>query len=362
MIPYWILYAIPTAFALVTGPLDRRVGGHQRFWVLGYGVVIALMIGFRWNVGGDWGWEHHFFKLLQYADFDYAWSIIDPFYGVLIWLLADTGYNVWTLNLATGIIFAAGLVKLCRNEPHPWLAVAISIPYLVMVVGMGYARQSAALGVFMYALVALRNQRVGHYIALVLLAATMHKTAVLLLPLAILGSRVNKIVALLAVAPVFAAAFLYLVNDHVDNLVQSYIVAKYSSSGTLIRLTMNLVAALTYFLFRHRFQLTPIDRSILLTLSVVSILSIPLYWLIPSSTAVDRYALYCIPLQILVFGRLPLALGRDAGSYRAVVGLVLSCYGAALLTWLNYADTAYAWIPYRVFPSEFLTGLEAGPD
>ena len=35
-----------------------------------------------------------------------------------------------------------------RRQPMPWLGLLVAIPYLVIVVGMGYSRQAIALGLF----------------------------------------------------------------------------------------------------------------------------------------------------------------------------------------------------------------------
>ncbi len=40
----------------------------------------------------------------------------------------------------------SGLVQFCRKQPLPWLALAVAAPFIIIVVGMGYTRQSVALG------------------------------------------------------------------------------------------------------------------------------------------------------------------------------------------------------------------------
>ena len=66
---------------------------------------------------------------------------------------------------------------------------------------------------------------------------------------------------------------------------------------------------------------------------------------LPSSTAVDRLALYIMPLQIAVLSRLPLILGRRLGV------LIVVLYSVAIeFVWLNFATHARFWIPYQVYP------------
>jgi len=68
-----------------------------------------------------------------------------------------------------------------------------------------------------------------------------------------------------------------------------------------------------------------------------------------SSTAVDRIALYVIPLQLFVFSSLP-GLVRDRGTSTALILGVVAYSFAVQFVWLNYADNAMEWVPYRVYP------------
>ena len=69
----------------------------------------------------------------------------------------------------------------------------------------------------------------------------------------------------------------------------------------------------------------------------------------PSSTAVDRVALYFIPVPMYVFSRLPDALWR--GRHRlAVRGGVVAYYGLVMFVWLNFATHSKYWVPYQFYP------------
>jgi hypothetical protein len=66
----------------------------------------------------------------------------------------------------------------------------------------------------------------------------------------------------------------------------------------------------------------------------------------PSTTVVDRLALYTIPLQLFMGSRIPdLKLFRIDPRWLtlAVVGLA----AAVQLVWLVFAKTAFAWLPYQ---------------
>ena len=71
-----------------------------------------------------------------------------------------------------------------------------------------------------------------------------------------------------------------------------------------------------------------------------------------ASTAVDRMALYLIPLQIVVWARFPVLMqGRLKRT--SSIGIVIIYYAVVQFTWLVYATHAPYWVPYDnlLFPS-----------
>ena len=65
-----------------------------------------------------------------------------------------------------------------------------------------------------------------------------------------------------------------------------------------------------------------------------------------ASTAVDRIALYFIPIQMVVMARLPYLLRQRIPASTVITGIVFG-YALVLFVWLNYASHAGYWLPYR---------------
>ena len=248
MVTYWLMFLLPAMVALMTETQRTRAvagGGSETpvgAWIA-VGIVLTLLIGFRYEVGGDW---FNYFRNLDDvagAMLDEVMLMSDPGYQFLSWLSLEMDWDIFGVNLMAGAIFAIGLVVFCRSLPRPWLALAVAVPYLVIVVAMGYTRQGVALGLAMLGLVALGKKGTGWFVFWVLLAATFHKTAVLLLPLAALAAAHNRFVAvawgigfaclgLLAVPPGFCGRSLQELRRGGISVV-----------GAMIRLAMNLVPA-----------------------------------------------------------------------------------------------------------------------
>jgi hypothetical protein len=73
----------------------------------------------------------------------------------------------------------------------------------------------------------------------------------------------------------------------------------------------------------------------------------------PASTAVDRIALYMLPLQLVVFSYFPDVINRETvRDVTAPVAGVVLYYGLVQFVWLNFAAHAFAWLPYRFYPLE----------
>ena len=343
MLVYWLLFAYFAAGALVS----VRSGEQQPSLPLMVGAaLIALAIGLRYEVGGDWVPYQFLFSYARYADLDRLLELGDPGYQLLNWVAQSIGNDIWVVNLVCGVIFSWGLYRFCRVQPDSWLAFAVAIPYLVVVVGMGYSRQAVAIGILMAGLAAMaRGASVLKFTIYVGAAVLFHKTAVVVLPLVIFAGQRNRLLNILAgVAGTFLLYDLFLAES-LEGFVRNYIQTEYSSQGAAIRLVMNLVPAVIFLLLRKRLRFHPAEERIWFSFSLASLLMPLLLFVVPSSTVVDRLALYLIPMQIAVLPRVRYLL---AGQLAKV--LVIGYSALVLFVWLNYAAHAHAWVPYQFYP------------
>lgn len=350
MFPYWLLFGLPAFATLFEAGDWRRRRNVVNVAFLLVIALICLSIGLRYNVGGDWGSYLGYLDSAAYLDFHEIPTAGDPGYILVNWLTARAGGDIWLVNLVCAGLFCWGLLEFCRLQPRPWLALAVAVPYLVIVVAMGYTRQGVAIGLSMLGLVSLaRNGSTLRFVFWIVFAATFHKTAVLLIPIAALTSDRGRWWTIIWVAAAAVAAYYVLLADRVDALVYGYIESDYDSGGAVIRTAMNVLPAMLLLLFRNRFLLSPREKRIWLIVAAIAVATVPALILSPSSTAVDRLSLYLIPLQLVVLSRVPVAFGRSERTQRFLVLGVLIYSGLALFVWLNFASNAAAWLPYQFY-------------
>jgi hypothetical protein len=354
MWPYWLMFII---FALLavggkehrsnqkTGLRTARFTPRAVFiWLL-----LVIMIGLRFDVGGDWGNYLQSFSLMRGWPLETVLerSRFEPGYALVSYLSDLAGAGIYGVNLFCAVIFTTGLVIFCRTLPYPELAIAAATPYVIIVVAMGYTRQSVALGFEMLGLVALARRSFVWFIIWIALGVTFHKTAAVLIPLVGLMNARNRIwVVFWGVAFSVAGYFVLMGQGEADFFIRNYVASQMSSSGAWIRVLMNVVPALLLLVWRRRFTFGPGDEKLWFWMAMISLGLVVGLVATPASTAIDRMALYVIPIQMFVFSNLPIVMRDRLGSAQPVILAILCYYMLVQLVWLNFANNAWAWVPY----------------
>jgi hypothetical protein len=214
---------------------------------------------------------------------------------------------------------------------------------------MGYTRQAVAISLMMMAIVAFTGERFIRTLVLISLAVLFHKTAlvlVLLLLLTIARSR-----AAIAGVMLVGGAILYYIflGSSLERLVSNYEDANYDSAGAAVRLAMNIVPALIFLPLQGRFGFLEIERKLWRNFALAAVAAAVALLVFQSSTAVDRLALYLVPLQVVVFSRLPYMAGLNSSTRFTLIAAVIAYSAAVQFVWLQFATHADAWLPYQIY-------------
>ena len=141
-------------------------------------------------------------------------------------------------------------------------------------------------------------------------AASFHSTALVMLLFVFPAVRgrtiVMRLLRLMILLIVGAALVQTFLIAHVEMLVAGYIEVEYQSQGAAIRVAMNLLPGLMLLLWPKRFDFTEQQLRLWRAIAITAFgCALALVLFPDNSTAVDRIALYVIPLQLVVGSRLP---------------------------------------------------------
>ena len=347
MLIYWLLFLYFAVGAMVEQRRPAAVSGRGdvlfRFGCL----LIALIVGLRYHVGADWIPYEGIFAEARGENVASLPAIADPGYYLVNIVVQWFGGDLWLVNLVCAVIFAWGLMRLAEAQERPWLAVVVAIPYLVIVVAMGYTRQAVAIGLIMAALASYaKTGSMLRFAVYVALAATFHKTAVVALPLIALANERGRLAGLLIAVGITYLFYQFFLSASVGRLVTNYIDARYAAEGAGIRIAMSIVPAALFLIRSRQLGFSERERRVWRNLSFAAFLFLFLLVVVRSSAAVDRLALYTIPLQLAVLSR-PRSIFVSEGFGTA---LIIAYAAVVQFTWLNYAHHARYWVPYQFWP------------
>ena len=343
MLIYWSLFLVLTAGTVLSQANDGR-----RPWFLFIvfaSIPTILMIGLRWKIGPDWAAYVEIFQYTRLFTLDQAVIHTDPGFFLVNWGLGQIGTPFWVLNLVCGAILVFGLTAFCLRQPNPWLSYLLAFPYLVIVIGMSGARQSAALGFLFLALNAFEDRRLLRMAALTVIGALFHSSLVLMLPL-LLFSYGQKSVQRAAMLCLILIIFTFEFQHAFTVYAARYSSLKIQSGGLAYRLAMNSLAAVSFFVFRHKLGFTEHQSKLWRNFSICTLALVLLALVVPSSTAIDRFLLYLFPLQFAVLGRLPRALVPERSPSFVTVA-VIGYAVAVQLMFLNFGTYSNFYVPYR---------------
>jgi len=317
-------------------------------------VFFVLFVGFRYEVGGDWYAYLEHYKEISFDDIWFFISSWDPGYVIVEYISKYLGLGIVGVNTLCAIIFFSCFfyfIKVFKIKLS--YALLIAYPYLILVVLNGYSRQGVAIGLGMLFISLIYQKKFFKSFLSLFFAVLFHKTAVILSLLYLyvfLHSKNKFIYKLLTLSIVFIFIFfiykLYILEWM--SLIKHYAIEKMQSTGGVIRISINVIAASLLLFFSKRYKKVYDDYNIWMFFGYMSYFMLFTALFFKTTTIADRLCLYFYPLQIVIFPRI-LALFK-AREMKYIFFFALICfYSFVLLVWLLFAQHREAWIPYKNF-------------
>ena len=320
-------------------------------------IIFSFLIGFRHEIGVDW--KNYLAIANNFKDLPIqnTFLSLEPGYGIINWIFSSSSWNIYFVNTLCALIFLTGLITYAKRQPYPWLTLLLSFPTLILILGMGYTRQSVALAFEFLAIIALEEKKEIKGLIFILLATSFH---ISILPIAILfipnfiknifkikyfiifGSITLFILSLLS-SKLNEAIYLYL-SFYFFNIYELPL----TSNGVFYRIMPSLITSLILIFNRYRFQSSfGKEIKLYLRMSYLIIFLCIAIWFFPNqSTFIDRFALYLSPVTLYVFPRI-VKLRFFSLSKLDYGILFTTLYFFYTFLWLNIGIHSKYWVPYK---------------
>lgn len=341
-------YYVAYAALLLAAYLGRSAQDLRRALYWGILISLFLFVGFRFEVGCDWSGYLVNYSYPIATTYGEALTTREAGHWGLILLLHDLGAPYQYLNAAEAGLFFLGLHVLARRQPDPLAFLVLCFPILILNMPMSAIRQGAAIGFMCVAYSAFVDRRLVAYVACVLLGSTFHSSILLFLALAPFAAggfnRKNILIAAILALP---GLYLLSLTEAAGIAENRYIETELEASGAVFRLAILSLSGLFFLLvlapaWRRKF---PEDYK-LAAMGAWAMLTF--FSLVFVSTVIgDRFGYYLIPIQAMIFARIPhLSLATNRQFYAMLP------YAALTLVFVVWTQLSWhfneCYIPYRL--------------
>ncbi|MDC3122928.1 EpsG family protein [Alphaproteobacteria bacterium] len=321
------------------------------FYKIASVLILSIYIGLRDNVGGDWGtyYTNYFIGKININFFDYIKNFIltkDPLFHLINYIVVQTYPSYYFVNLIFATIFSLCLVSFSFSFNKPFFALTISTPVLITVVAMGFHRQALALGFFMVALTFLNKNEIFKYHFFVFVGCLFHYTAAFLFIFEVLSYKKFKISKLIIILLLLFLVVYLFIGFELIMITLGHYLNFYNSSGAFLRVFMCVIPSLIFLYFYRNYNFN-FSHKILRGLSYFSLFLLLLLILSNSSAIIDRFAIYLIPLQIIIWINFIDLFEKKTNSNFFIFYIIILIYFLALIVWSFHGDYSIWWYPYK---------------
>ena len=345
MLPYIFVLSMPLLFVFIDKFLNLKLklGSKIIFFV-----IIVLFIGFRYKVGGDWDpyIDVYLNRIKNSTTFFDVLQMKEAGYMVLNFIAVKFNLGINFVNLVCGIVLISGIFTFLKKSSYFWLSIII-LSYTIFIVGMGYTRQSVALGFVFFALSSWDKSKIK-YIFYILLGALFHYPVLFMLVFYVATLKSIKIKILISFFVFAALIYVFKINTgYLISQISVYIDNEYfHSKGALIRIFISLIPSVIIIIFYKRLK-EKVDFDLELWL-YISLMNVVLFFLAFNfSTFADRLALYLVPVQVVGYSLLIKYLVDNIKLKKLIYFSLAIGYFSLMLLWFVFASHKDFWIPYE---------------
>ena len=311
--------------------------------------ALFLFSAFRFEVGCDWSGYYFQWRGQLYSTFEAALSTREPTWWTMMDGLQSLGLIYPWLHVASSAIFFTGAHVLAKRQPDPLGFLIFLFPILIVNMPMSGARQAAAIGIMCIAFAAFMDRKLFPFAIWTLLAATFHNSAIIfLLLLPLVGGNLTAARISAAIVLALPGSYFLLTGEAADIATERYIETERQAFGGIFRAGVLIVSGLGFIYFikqKWRYSF-PKDYTLV---RIGALMMCMLAGLFPMSSIIaDRYGYYLIPIQAMIFARIPYLHFTESRSF-----YVVAPYALIGLTFFVWIATSWhfekCYIPYQTW-------------
>ncbi len=353
---YLLYFVFPIFFYLLSNSI-KISSILQPLW-FSYLILLTIFVGFRYNVGGDWIIYDEYFNLINSTndifktEIGSILSVNTEFgYDFIILLFKTFGLDIVHLNLFLSIIFFLSLTLFFNILDNKYLAIIISFPFAILLLGMGFQRQAISFSFLLFAVYYLSKDKKNIFYLFLILGIFFHKSLIIFI-FYYFFEKLKNISSLFSKNSIIILSiliiFLFIFRQNFLSLIDIYLLDQSKefepSKGAYYRIFPSFISAIIYLYFYKNLNYSNDIKSFFLYLTFISIFTSIIMIILP--TFADRLNLYLLPLQIFVFTNIITISGLK--KYSIIIELaIISFYFLFLLVWLTFATHRQFWIPYN---------------
>ena len=340
---YYLFFFIPVIFSLFKSNYK---------WSLNLSIFIStiytLFLGLRYRVGGDW---EPYLEMIDNIEQSYSQLLFkpEPLYFSLAKFFKNYDGAIYYVNTVCAAIFIFSLVYFLNTLPRPFLGLSIAFPYLIVVIGGGFTRQSVAVGLSFLVINFLRKKKIilSAFSAVLALGFHMSGIFIIIYYIPFIYRVIKNPFYLSTVLTLTGLFIIFLTNFTAEYYYQIYLATEYSSKGFYVRSFLYCFYALIFLIYKKKFTTNDIESGILQSISYFAFLTLIIGIISPGNTAIlDRFSFFLFPLLLIIGTNLPSLKIKKFPKLGTIILIHLNSL-IVLITWLNFSPFSPFWLPYR---------------
>ncbi len=165
-------------FSYLEMTLDLTKVQHRSMSIFAF-IILVFQVGFRWQTGTDWvPYLEHFDEMVKLSDINTTLTGFEKGYSVFVLIVKFFSQSYTVFLVVHALIFYYFIFSVFKNL-SPYLFVSLLVFYATTLGFMGSNRQLISLGICLYSLKFVLDEKPFKFFALIGIAYLFHTTSIL---------------------------------------------------------------------------------------------------------------------------------------------------------------------------------------